>query len=342
MKLSTLIFSLLFLLACSNHKTVDKYTILKGKTMGSTYEIAYDSSINIQEKIDYILGFYSYLVSTYDSQSIVSKFNNNQSLNSEDSISYNESKHYFVALDSISRHVYKQTNGSFNPGIGALINYWGFGNNKQNPELIDQRIVDSLKNLNYGFLVDFNGKIPQKANANQQVNFNGIAAGHVVDIIAQLFDSVYHFKNYYINISGEIRAKGNNGHDSYWPIKIEKPVLNSQKKIEFCSIPLKNYALATSGNYRNFFFKNGKRYGHSIDPVSGFPARNEMLSATILAPSAAEADAYATAAMVMGLKEAIKLCEQHPELKAFYIFEQDKKITFWASANLSYEITDKP
>ena len=138
MKLSTLIFSLLFLLACSNHKTVDKYTILKGKTMGSTYEIAYDSSINIQEKIDYILGFYSYLVSTYDSQSIVSKFNNNNSLNSEDSISYNESKHYFVALDSISRHVYKQTNGSFNPGIGALINYWGFGNNKQNPGMEQQ------------------------------------------------------------------------------------------------------------------------------------------------------------------------------------------------------------
>jgi FAD:protein FMN transferase len=285
-----------------------------------------------------MLGFYNYLLSTYDSTSIISKFNNNQLLSCEDSISFHHSKYIFNELDLLSNQVYQATEGSFNPGIASLINYWGFGENKQNPDKMNPKTIDSLKKLVYGFKIDFLGLHPLKQNIHQKLNFNGIAAGQIVDLIAKTFDSVYQFKNYYINISGEIRAKGNNGNDSYWPIKIEKPLLNSHKQIAYVTLPLKNYSLATSGNYRQFFFKDGKRYGHSIDPISGYPARNEMLSATILAPNAALADAYATACMVMGLKKAIQLIESKPELKAFLIYEQDKKIEFWSSANLSFEL----
>jgi FAD:protein FMN transferase len=332
-------FVLASVYSCNNGpKQHENFTVIKGKTMGSTYEMAYDSNINIQEKIDYMLGFYNYLLSTYDSTSIISKFNNNQLLSKDDSISYYLSKYIFDELALLSNEVYQATDGSFNPGIASLINYWGFGENKQNPENMNSKTIDSLKKMVYGFKIDFLGRHPLKININQKLNYNGIAAGQMVDLIAKTFDSVYQFKNYYINISGEIRVKGNNGNDSYWPIKIEKPMINSHKQIAYATLPLKNYSLATSGNYRQFFFKDGKRYGHSIDPISGYPARNEMLSATILAPSAALADAYATACMVMGLKKSIQLIESKPELKAFLIYEKDKKIEFWSSANLSYEL----
>lgn len=332
---------LLFSACSSNSKKQEKFTIIKGETMGSFYEIAYDSSINLEEKIAYTLGYYNYLMSTYDSNSIISKFNNNRNLSSKDSVSYENSKGYFIVLDSLSRRIQKESAGAFNPGIASLINYWGFGEHKKNPEAANQSIIDSLKQLDFGFLVQFKNNQIVKSDKRQALNFNAIAAGQAVDIIAEIFDSVYQFKNYYINISGEVRCKGNNGKDSYWPIKIEKPMFNSPKAIEYCQIPLKNYSLATSGNYRQFFFSNGKRYSHSIDPRTGYPARNEILSATILAPTAAEADAYATACMVLGLSEAQKLIKSKPELKAFLIYGENNQLMHWSSDNLAFELSKK-
>lgn len=320
-------------------KKEDKFFIVKGKTMGSTYEIAYDSSINLKEKIEYTLGYYNYLLSTYDSNSIISKFNENRLLSIDDSISFEKSRYIFEELDSISRKVYSVSKGTFNPALSSLINYWGFGENRKNPDQADQRKIDSLKALNFGFKIDFKNRKPLKADPRMKLNFNAIAPGQAADVIARLFDSVYRFKNYYINVGGEIRTKGNNGTDSYWPIKIEKPMFNSLKPIEFCKVPLKNYSLATSGNYRQFYFYKGKRFSHSIDPRSGFPARNEIMSATVLAPSTAEADAYATSCMVLGLEESIKMIKSDSRLKAFIIFEKDGKLEFWASENLSYQLS---
>jgi thiamine biosynthesis lipoprotein len=341
-KIGYIFLAILVFASCKdNSESESKFTIIKGKTMGSSYEIAYDSSINLQERIDYYLGYYNYLMSTYDSNSIISKFNLNKNLSQSDSISFENSKWFFENLDSLCKNIHKISNGAFNPSMASLINYWGFGNNKINPESANDKIIDSLKQLHFGFKVDFLNKTPLKSDLRQTLNFNAIAPGQAVDFLAQIFDSLYHIKNYYINISGEIKVKGNNGFDSYWPIKIEKPMLNAQKAIEFCNIPLKNYGLATSGNYRQFFFKNGKRYGHSIDPRTGYPARNSMLSATILAPSAAEADAYATTCMVLGLEKSIELISKNPNLKAFFIYEKDEKQAYWASKNLSYTLASK-
>lgn len=331
---------ILLICACGTKPNTKRaFTILKGKTMGSGYEIAYDSSIDLKQEIEYTLGYYNYLLSTYDSNSLISKFNHNIELSEKDSVSYIKSIAYFSRLDSLSRRIHKESNGAFNPGLAALINYWGFGENKKNPETADNRMIDSLKILDFGYFVNFKGRTPDKKDPRQKLNYNAIAPGHAADIISELFDSVYKFKNYYINISGEIRVKGNNGTDSYWPIKIEKPMLNSLKQIEYCRIPLKNYSLATSGNYRQFFFSKGKRYGHSIDPRSGYPSRNEMLSATVLAPSAAEADAYATACMVIGLEEAKKMIASNPYLKGFFIYEENGQYKHWSSANLAFELS---
>ncbi|HEY1046812.1 MAG TPA: FAD:protein FMN transferase [Bacteroidia bacterium] len=326
--------------ACSNQTNKSKLTIIKGKTMGSTYEIAYDTSIDLTTAIDYRLGFFSYLVSTYNDSSILSKFNHNQPLTATDSVSYQKSIRIFKLLDSFSRKVNTASFGAFNPGITDLINYWGFGEKRKNPENADTALVMQLKQVDASFLVQFKGLQPLKSNPGQKLNFNAIAPGLAADLIAEMFDSVYHIKNYYVNISGEIRVKGNNTVDSYWPIKIEKPMFAGLKPIEYCTVPLKNYSLATSGNYRQFFVSKGKKYGHSIDPRTGFPARNKMLSATILAPTATEADAYATACMVLGLNDAQKMINANPHLKAFLIYDENGKMTHWATANLSYTMAE--
>ncbi len=335
------VFGLIFLIgACGTKQNgTGAFTILKGKTMGAAYEIAYDSSIDLKKEIEYTLGYFNYLLSTYDSNSLISKFNHNIELSDKDSVSYLKSIAYFSRLDSLSRLIYKESKGAFNPGLAGLINYWGFGENKKNPESADNAVIDSLKMLDFGYFVNFKGRIPDKKDLRQRLNFNAIAPGYAADIISELFDSVYKFKNYYINISGEIRVKGNNGTDSYWPIKIEKPMLNSLKQIEYCRIPLKNYSLATSGNYRQFFFSKGKRYGHSNDPRSGYTYRKEKLSSTKLAPSAAEADAYSTVCMVIGLEEAKKMIASNPYLKGFFIYEENGKYKHWSSANLAFELS---
>lgn len=336
MKGGLFLFMVIVLFSCGNRYD-GNFTVLKGKTMGSYYEIAYDSTVNLQEKIDFTLGYFSYLLSTYDTLSIISKFNSNSTLGRDDEVSYMKSTHIFSKLDSLSRKIHSETGGTFNPGLAALYNYWGFGENRKNPEEVDSALVDSLIRLDFGYQIKFSNRLPVKTDIRQTLNFNAIAAGLAVDMIAEMFDSVYRLKNYYINISGEIRARGNNGTDSYWPIRIENPTLKPSKKKEFCTIPLKNYGLATSGNYRQFFFKNGRRHGHSINPINGYPSRNELLSVTILAPTAAEADAYATACLVMGLKKSTEFLMSRPELKGLLLYEKDEETAYWVSPTLSVQ-----
>jgi thiamine biosynthesis lipoprotein len=327
--------------ACNSNEEKSKYFVVTGNTMGTTYEIAYDSIIDLKSEIDFTLGFYNYLLSTYDSTSIISKFNDNYKLTQEDWITFNNAKSFFIQLDTLTQHINAESKGAFHPGLSDLINYWGFGEKRKNPDQVDSIKIQELKNVPLAFLIDFDSStlMPKKQFPGQRLNFNAIAPGQAVDLIARLLDSVYHLKNYYINISGEIRAKGNNGSVSYWPIKIEKPLIKALKPVEYCQIPLKNYGLATSGNYRQFYIYKDKKYGHSINPNTGYPSTNGMLSATVLAPSAAEADAYATACMVLGLEESIQMIEKNPILKALFIYEKDGKMLHWSSKNLSFEMS---
>ncbi len=328
MRLSiAIVFLSLLLFSCGNKE--NNYTVIKGNTMGTTYEICYDSSIDLQSKIDYTLGFYSYLFSTYDSNSLLSKFNSSKPLSDEDQKSFENSIQLFNEINELSYHVFANSKGAFNPAMGELINYWGFGNNKKNPEKVDSAYIQQLISIPCpSFQVYFNHGAAVKNCLNQRLNFNAIAPGHAVDIIAAMFDTVYHLKNYYINISGEIRVKGHAKGDTCWPIKIEKPQFKNEAAQAFKSYELKNQSLATSGNYRQYFTVNGKRYGHSIDPRTGFPAQNEMLSATIICESTAKADAYATACMVLGLKEAQELVNRM-NLKAFFIYDEQGKMKTW-------------
>ncbi len=327
-------------IACNNSTGKDnKFSIIKGKSDGFKYEIAYDDTTNLKAEIHQLLSFYSHLLNVDSGSSIIAQFNSSNPLNQKDLRLFNITRPIFVKLDSFSRLMNEKTDGMFSAQMHDLLVLWGFAGAKVHPETVVQSQVEALIPHQYGGLVDFNEKGPVKLNGQKNLNYQVIYKAMLADAIAEMFDSVYHFKNYYINFGGDIRAKGNNGHDSYWPISIEKPMFNTQKSIEFCKIPLKNYGLATENSYKTFFFYKGKRFSHNINPITGFPERNELLSVTILAKKTMNAKAIASYCMLMDLTKSIEFIEQNPDLKAFFIFEKDNQIQYWSSSNLSASIS---
>lgn len=331
---------LVFAGACSNQVSKEqKFTIVKGKSDGFKYEIAYDSSADLKKAIHTILSEYSQLLNADSQHSVIAHFNANSALDINNNKRYQSSSTLLTTIDSLCKSLHQKTNGAFNTSMHGLLQLWGFAANSTHPETASATQIKALLPKLYGGLVQFTNGVPIKREGLQSINYQVIYRGIVVDAIASMFDSVYHLKNYYINFGGEIRAKGNNGNDSYWPISIEKPMFNTMKSIEFCKIPLKNYSLASENSYKNFFFYKGKRFSQNIDPQTGYPARNELLSATILARSATEAKAFSAACMVLGLEKSIQLIQQYPDLKAFLIFEKDNQIQYWTSSNLSVELS---
>jgi thiamine biosynthesis lipoprotein len=331
---------LVFAGACSNQVAKEqKFTIVKGKSDGYKYEIAYDSSADLKKAINAVLTKYSQVLNTDSQHSVIAHFNGNSPLDINSNKHYQSSSTLLTKIDSLCKSLHQKTNGAFNSSMHGLLQLWGFTANSTFPETVSATQVKALLPKQYGGLVQFTNGIPNTSNGLQSISYQVIYKGIVVDAIAEMFDSVYHLKNYYINFGGEIRAKGNNGNDSYWPISIEKPMFNTLKSIEFCKIPLKNYSLATENSYKNFFFYKGKRFSQNIDPQTGYPARNELLSATVLARSATEAKAFAAACMVIGLEKSIQLIQQYPDLKAILIFEKDNQIQYWGSSNLSIELS---
>lgn len=332
---------LLGLLSCNNGKVRkdQKFSVLKGKYDGYKYEIAYDDSNNLKPAIDQLFSLYTRILNTDSSFSLVNAFNQGNSLNPEQVGLYQSSLNIIQRADSLCLNMHQNTAGHFNSGMHKLLKLWGFTAGSTHPELVRQTQIDSLVATSKLVSLKFNNGSPVKAESDATINYQVVLKGLMADAIANMFDSIFHINNYYINLGGDIRAKGNNGTSSYWPISIEKPMFNTLKSIEFCKLPLKNYSLATENSYKNFFFYKGKRYSQNIHPLTGIPARNEMLSATLLARSAAEAKAYASACMVMGLEKSISLISQHPELKAFFIFEKDGQIQYWSSSNLAVELS---
>ncbi|MCC6817291.1 MAG: FAD:protein FMN transferase [Bacteroidia bacterium] len=333
---------LLFTLIVSCGKKVKQengYTVFKGNFLEEKYEIAYDSTQDFSKNIDSFIQSKIRLLSNSDSNSIVFSFNHNRKYT--DSNQLNSELATLNTFNQITLELIDFSKGRFNPGLGALEVYWKEQYKNKNRVDWNKALCDSLKDLYYGTSFIFDGQNPVKQNTLMQVYLDEYLSGIIADKVAWLFDSVYHIKNYYINIAGDMRVSGNNGHDSYWPIKIEKPMINTQKKIEFASIPLKNYTLSNKDNFSKFHFIKGKRYSLSLDYLQGFPAKNEILSVSIMAPTAFEATLYASTCLSIGLEDSKKLLLAQPLMKAFIIFEKDGKIEHWATNNFSYTLNTK-
>ncbi len=319
-------FIALFLLhACVNNP--EKKIRFFGEAQGTYYAVTYFSRDTVisQPEIDSILTAFDQSASVWVSGSIISKINHNEEVKPDQ---------YFIDIFNQAKRIWLETNGAFDITVGPLVNAWGFGFKNKIP-VTDQAVDSLLQLVNFDGLELKNGQII-KENPNIQMDFNAIAQGYSVDVLSGFFQS-RGIENYLIDIGGEVYAKGNKPGGEMWVVGIEKPADNAgaERKIER-TIKIKNEAIATSGSYRKYYEKDGKKYSHTIDPTTGFPVEHALLSATVISDSTSIADAYATALMVMGVEKSKEFLKQSTGIEAYLIYAgENGEYETWATEKMS-------
>ena len=303
----------------------DSYQKDSGFVFGTSYNITYNYGENLKDEIEKVLKDVDNSLSPFNEKSTITAINNNE---------YPEIDDMFYEVFNISKDVNKETDGAFDITVAPLVNAWGFGFKSGN-----MPAEDSIKQiLQYvGFeKLDLIGRIVKKKDPRMMLDCSAVAKGYGVDQVALMLDEKG-IKNYMVEIGGEIVAKGVSQKKQPWRIGVTKPTddsLSVNNELETV-LQLTDIAMATSGNYRNFYYKDGKKYAHTIDPKTGKPVQHNVLSATVLAPSCARADAYATSFMVLGLEKAQEILSRHKELKAYLIYTNDKgEYSVWHSPGI--------
>ena len=315
--------TLFFLILSSCNINQDKFLVTNiGKAQGTYYNIKYVSSSNIdyQNKIDSILNKIDKSLSIYDSTSFISQLNKDN---------YVIADRHLIEVYNVANKVYLETDGYFDCTSYPIINEWGFYKNKKN------EYVDSLKIIKLLNYVGFD-KVKFDTNnisilENYSIDFNALAQGYTVDIIGQFLRSK-NINNYLIELGGELLAKGKNINSKNWVVGVEKP----NEKIDFTDrfqfiVSLENKSLATSGSYRNYIEKDGIKYSHIINPKTGFPSLNTLLSVTVIHEECIYADAYATAFMAMGLEKTLDFISNRDDIDVFLIYSNDSKLETYSS-----------
>ncbi|MBR4368179.1 MAG: FAD:protein FMN transferase [Prevotella sp.] len=302
-----------------------------GLVFGTEYHITYQCNDDLQPEIEAELKKVDNSLSTFNEQSVISKINRNEEM------SVNE---MFEQVFNKAQYVSQETDGAFDITVAPLVNLWGFGfKTGENPS---KEKVDSLMQYIGYQTVSLNNKKVRKVHPNTMLDAAAIAKGYACDVIAQLFRDKG-IKNFMVEIGGEVITCGNSPKRIPWKIGVTKPVddsLNTQQEQQ-AVLNVTDMAMATSGNYRNFYYKGGKKYAHTIDPKTGYPVQHSLLSATVLAKDCATADAFATAFMVMGIEKAKKVLEKHSELMAYFIYSDAKgELAVWHSPSMDGKILE--
>jgi thiamine biosynthesis lipoprotein len=328
-KISILLLAVITFGSCNQKKFVK----ITGFAQGTTYSISYydKAGKDYQPEIDSILKGFDRSVSIYDSTSLISQVNRTDKPLKADK--------YFTDIFNRSTIVSEQTNGAFDITVGPLVNAFGFGSKKK--EKIDKSLIDSLKKLvNYKNVTIENGYIKKKYS-KMCIDFNAIAQGYSVDMVSKFLESEG-VDDYIVEIGGEVYAKGKKENGKQWNVGIEKPDENNMDHELKATLYLKDKAVSTSGNYRKFFMENGIRYSHEIDPATGYSVRNSLLSVSVVAANCADADAYATAFMVMGVEKSLAFLKKHKELDAYFIYSaNDGKIKTCETEGLKELLKEK-
>ncbi|WP_315104764.1 FAD:protein FMN transferase [Capnocytophaga gingivalis] len=312
---------------------------IKGDAQGTTYSITYIAKAPVEKAaIDSILQVIDLSMSTYIDNSLISKINKGKNLPIDP---------HFEKVLSASMDIYKQSNGSFDPSIGQLINAWGFGK-KENHTPPTQKQIDSLLTLTgmdkVHIITTGEGVFVKKDNPNIQLNFNAIAQGYTSDVIAEYFLSKQ-ISNFIVEVGGELVIHGRNTlKNKPWRIGIDNPLQKPDEDREIvATVELTDCGLATSGNYRKLWTDSltGQKYVHTINPKTGRPQPSNLLSATVIAPSAMLADGYATTLMALGgIEKAKDFLAQHKELKAVLLYSDEAhkgQIQKYVTENLTVE-----
>jgi thiamine biosynthesis lipoprotein len=313
--------------------------------MGTTYNVNYEGNINYQEGVDSVLVIVNSEVNTYDPNATISKFNQSETgidlqvaIDDVESSLHPTRKH-FIKNFITAKMIYEKTQGAFDPTVMPLVNYWGFGYTPKKPvDAVDTMKIDSLKSFIGMNKINYEGTQLKKSIAGVQLDFSALAKGYGVDEVGRYLESKG-INNYMVEIGGEARTKGKNSKGEYWNMGVSTPDELARITALVAAIRLSNESIATSGNYRNFYEVNGMKYSHTINPKTGFPERNNLLSATIVAENCMLADALATACMVLGLEDAKKLVADMQNIEAYFIFSnQDGEMESYLTSGLKARV----
>ena len=285
----------------------------QGTIFGTFYNVTYQSDRNLKAEIEAELRKVDAEFSMFNEASTVARLNRGEQP---------QRSKMFEEVWKLAETVNKETDGAFDITVAPLVNAWGFG--FKHEQMPTPRQVDSLLNI------------------RNQYDFSAIAKGYGSDVVARLLRS-RDIQNFMIEIGGEIVTQGVSDKRLPWKIGVIKPSEDSLSvggKLQTV-LNITDIAMATSGNYRNFYYKGGRKYAHTIDPKTGYPVQHSLLSATVLSQSCATADAYATSFMVLGIERAKQVLAKHPELMAYFIFARpDGTNDVWFSPSLKSKITE--
>lgn len=328
-----LLFLGLFTSGCTDNKPV--IANFAGLAQGSTYSIVYDNKKNIdpaelRKKVEKTLADFDLSLSLYKDSSIISKINRNEDVVPDS---------FFTEVFRKSVLVSEMTDGAFDITVGPLVKAWGFGPDAHK-SFTESKRDSLLKLVGMSKVSLINGRLV-KTDPHVCLDVNAIAQGYSVDVICRLFDNLG-IKNYLVEIGGEVRAKGKKA-GNLWRVGIDKPVDNNMTpgKTLQAIIKISDQAISTSGNYRKFYIEDGVKYSHEIDPKTGYPAKNTVLSASVIADECAMADGLATAFMVMGKDKTIEFLGIHPEFEVFLVYSDEKgNFKTWTSEKLKSNISE--
>ena len=303
----------------------------EGMVFGTVYNITYQYDSDLKQDIEAELQKVDNSLSPFNKGSIISKVNRNENPEVND---------MFADVFTLAEEDSAQTGGAFDITVAPLVNMWGFGTKQFHRP--DKESVDSLMKF-VGFnKISLKNKHVVKQNPNIQLDCSGIAKGYGCDVVARFLRSKG-IKNFMVEIGGEVVTSGNSEKRVPWKIGVTKPTDDSLQENQELQTVLNvtDKAMATSGNYRNFYVEGGKKFAHTIDPHTGYPVQHSLLSSTVLAHDCATADAYATSFMVLGIDKAKEVLKKHPELMAYFIYSDAKgNLQVWFSPSLKDKIVN--
>lgn len=325
--------TLLILLLTTSLNTWAGEHILTGQTMGTFYTIKFISakkeSLSLwQKKVDIRLEEVNKRLSIFDPDSEISRFNH-----SPENIPFAMSQDFYQVLKDC-QIIFQQTKGAWDGTVKPLVDLWGFGTKNRAEDLpLPGKIHQALDRTGFQHLV-LGDKILIKKKSDITLDLGSIAKGYGVDEIGRVFSGAG-IKNFLIEIGGELKASGKNKKNMAWTVGITLPEKNSLAHPIYQVVSLENTAIATSGNYRNFFEQNGRFYSHIIDPKTGYPVKNQVVSASVIAPACALADGLATALMVMDIDKGIDLINAIPGTECLIIQKTGKNFKAFRSEGFS-------
>src|SRR5574344_2483779 len=317
--------AILIAAGCSKSKD---YVALTGVAQGTTYHIVYEhldsSECNVRDSVELYFKQIDHSVSGYDTTSILHRFNSNKPVKLDK---------IFIDNFILSAAMYEQSSGAFDASSAPLFDLWGFG--FKNKSAVSKEKIDSIMQFTGMEHFKLIGNVITKDDPRCELNFNAIAQGYTADYFASRFRGMG-MKNFMIEVGGEVFAQGVNPEGKAWKIGVDKPVDGNNSPGDMIQdvISLSGKGLVTSGDYRKYYIENGKKYAHTINPKTGYPVQHNLLSATVVAPNATTADAYATYFMVVGLERAKEIIASTPEIEALLIYGDQKSMHQYISEGM--------